>query len=637
MLRSKRATFTRRLKWIFLNSGIIPLAFEHFLAMMPATILVPIMVNNAVGTSVIDMSLVLLTSGLGTILFCFCSRRVTVYEKDGKKFKKVTRIPAYLGSSFAYIGLTIYLLELQTNGGTPPELAYVYIGWAYVFSGAFLIFLSFLYKIKKIASLFSKFLPAAVIGPAISLIGLELADTAIIDSGINPATGVVDKNALLVALITLLTIVLLSLIKRKIWKNTSIILGIVIGYVVYIVLNGMPDFDWDSVKLFSLPKFNFPVLVLPPNWVQLVISVIPATLIVFTENIGRVTVINRMKQDGNSGDSQLFDNEAMGIMESGLRAHGCATAFAALLGSVPNTIYAENIAVMGIHKKVNEKKEPDKFIKKLTNPMSVAPYMLAALFAIICSFVGVFQDFVFNIPKPVIGGMELFLFGIISAPGIQLLVEQKVNYKKVSNQIITASVLITGISELTITFDWFELKGMSLGLVVGFLLNVVVIVLKYFGLLCDSLTTEEVLSACIAALPEKNTSINVSVQKSLMNIDSISVENLKKVLNGFEGSCFVDGEDKNADFLRDSISHALEIAIFDNKKIVQINHTENRITVDIYQDVLPSDLVEIYLKDYSDSIDTTAANADYITVDLSRTISLRKVQHLIKEINWNKS
>lgn len=633
MIQSKRTVFMRRIKWIFLNSGIIPLAFEHFLAMMPATILVPLTVNSVIGTNVIDISLVFLTSGLGTILFCICSRRTSIIEKDGKKYKQVTYIPAYLGSSFAYIGLTIYLLEFQMSGGTSPDLAYVYVGWAYVCSGAFLILLSLFYKVKKIAYLFSKFLPASVIGPAISLIGLELADTAVIDSGINPKDGTIDKNALLVASITLIVIILLSLIKRKIWKNTSIIFGVIIGCFIYAIIHGVPDIKWNSIELFSMPKFNFPLFTLPPNWMQLMISVIPATLIVFTENIGRVTVINRMKQDVH-GDSQLFDTESIKIMESGLRAHGCATAFAAFLGSVPNTIYAENIAVMGIHQKNISKEEPDLFIKKLVNSMSVAPYILAALLAVICSFVGVFQDLVFNIPKPVVGGMELFLFGVISAPGIQLLVEQKVNYKKVSNQIITASVLITGISELTITFDWFELKGMSLGLVVGFTLNVVVMVLKYFGLLCDSLTTEEVLSACVAALPKDNDSINVSVRESHMNIESISIEKLKSVIDGFEGFCFVDGAEKNADFLRESISHAMEIKIFNDNKIIQINHTANRITMDIYKNALPRDLVKIYLNDYSDAIDTTAADLNYITIDLSRNISLRKVQQLIKQIKW---
>ena len=121
----------RRAKWLFSNSGVLALGIEHFLAMVPATILVPIMVNNAIGETVIDMSLVLFTSGIGTILF-------TVFSKG--------RIPAYLGSSFAYIGLTIYLIESHVSPDVTPQMAYSYVGWSYIFSGALLSILSFLYK-----------------------------------------------------------------------------------------------------------------------------------------------------------------------------------------------------------------------------------------------------------------------------------------------------------------------------------------------------------------------------------------------------------------------------------------------------------------------------------------------------------
>ena len=122
----------RFLRWVFVKSGIISLSFEHFLAMIPATILVPLRINRGFGDEVVivDMALVLLTSALGTILFTMITK--------GK-------IPAYLGSSFAYIALSIYLIKEQMNAGATREMAYTYVCWAYIFSGVVLGLLSFLY------------------------------------------------------------------------------------------------------------------------------------------------------------------------------------------------------------------------------------------------------------------------------------------------------------------------------------------------------------------------------------------------------------------------------------------------------------------------------------------------------------
>lgn len=632
----------RRVKWIFSKSGISTLALEHFLAMVPATILVPILVNQSMGANIIDISLVLFTSGLGTIIFSFCSgRKEIAIDSNGNEIKVTKRIPAYLGSSFAYIGLTIYLLQAQTAEGIEPGTAYLYTGWSYIFSGVLLILLSFLYKIKLIEKFFSLCLPATVIGPAISLIGLELADTAVVDSGLDTANMKVDTKALSVSLVTLLVIIILSLVKRKSWKNTAIIFGMLAGYGVHIILNGFPSVNWSDIDWFTLPNFRIPLLVFPPNWQRLLISVIPATLIVFTENIGRVTVINRMQQE-DDGDAQLFNVKSVKIMERALFAHGCASVAATLIGSVPNTLYAENIAVMGIHKTADTHNEPDKFIRTLMNPFSVMPYRIAAAIAIIFSFIGPLQDLLLGIPKPVIGGMELFLFGIISAPGIQLLVEQRVNYKKVSNQLITAAVLIAGISEISLDFKWFELKGMSLGLVVGFTLNLIVLLFKRMGVLCDPLSLDEVLSSCLPHIPdEKN--ISAAISKSLMDVNSVSVTELKKAMSGYEGAVMADKETQ-AEFLRETVIHSSEIFLKNEKTVIRISQNPNCIKVDIRKDVLPEDDVSIYLHDYQDAIDIESyvdindinnqSNVEFLSINLSRHIPLHMVQRLIKTINW---
>lgn len=353
-----------------------------------------------------------------------------------------------------------------------------------------------------------------------------------------------------------------------------------------------------------------------------------------TENIGRVTVIYRMQRE-DIADSQLFDSDTVKVMGRSLFSHGWASAVATALGSVPNTIYAENIAVMGIHKNREERNEPDPFIKSLTNPFSVAPYWIAGLLAILCSFLGALQIFILQIPKPVIGGMELFLFGIISAPGIQLLVDQQVNYKKVSNQLVTAAVLITGISGLSLNFNWFEIKGMSLGLVVGFTLNALVLLLKRLGILCDPLSMDEVLSSCLSALPSDATDkhIQINISNPLIDIKPISTQQLKAVLIGHADKCIINDDEKPADILHNAIAHSDAVRIERNgSTLLNIKRTANRIMLDIEQTLLNKDLITMYLNDYPDAIDTSNTGTQVITIDLSRSISLHKVESLISKM-----
>jgi hypothetical protein len=315
-----------------------------------------------------------------------------------------------------------------------------------------------------------------------------------------------------------------------------------------------------------------------------------------------------------------------------------------MLGSVPNTMYAENIAVMGIHKNTEERPESDKFIKSITNPYSVIPFIIAAVLAIVFSFVTVLQNIVVNIPKPVIGGMEMFLFGIISAPGIQLLVDQRVNYKKVSNQVITASVLITGISELSFNFKFFELKGMSLGLVVGILLNIVVIILKEVGWLCDSLSVDEVLTDCMKAIPE-NVSERINVSGCLMKKeDAVTAATMKKILSNYNGTIKVRDDNIPADQIRDGLSHINEVEIFSSCAIIRILRGANRINVEISVKSLDADTVNNCLNDYQDAIDIVSRKVDgcdekidFMDIDLSHRISLHKVASIISKVEWQKA
>jgi len=141
-------------------------------------------------------------------------------------------------------------------------------------------------------------------------------------------------------------------------------------------------------------------------------------------------------------------------------------------------------------------KEKDNHIAEYYNRLSVYPlYITSALF-IICSFLTLFQDILSGIPKPVYGGMELFVFSIISAQGVQLLVDRKVNYKKVTNQIITSATLLAGLSTVSINLKVAEISGLSLGLLVGVSLNLIFKVFSYYGKINEKINVIEVLEVC---------------------------------------------------------------------------------------------------------------------------------------------
>ncbi len=610
-------SFKRRLSWLQ-KSGVFSLGIEHFLAMIPSTILVPLLVNNTLNSNIVDISLVLFTSGLGTILFTLIS--------NGK-------IPAYVSSSFSYIGLTIYLIEENMEYTSDLSSAYVYVGWSYIFSGILLIGLSFIYRINGIAKILTFLLPASVMGPAISLIGLELADTAIIDSGFDIAKGMVNSQSAIISVTTLITIVLFSLIRRKFLKNSAIIIGIIVGCLVYIFFKGLPDINISDIGILNVPRFKFPIFTLPPNLDKLFISVIPATLVVFTENIGRVTIIERMV-NGDTIDDKQLDEESIELLNKGLFSHGIASIFSTFIGSVPNTIYAENIAVMSIHRNHALIDDPDPFVKKLLNPYSSISYIIAALISIAFSFIGALQTLLMAIPKPVIGGMELFLFGIISAPGIQILVEQKVDYRKISNQILTAAVLISGISGLTLNLWVVELKGMSLGFAVGIILNLLIQALKWFGNISDIITFEEVLNLCLQSI-DKKSNIVVKIPQLTKDINNFykPIE-LYKALNS--DKTFYQNTNMPTNLIRNSImcyspNPKVSFCIDNNEDIMILEENCTRIALYIKKDVFDNETKTMLINDYKDALNE---DEKYLHILISQTIPMRKIRKIVKTVSY---
>ena len=327
-------------------------------------------------------------------------------------------------------------------------------------------------------------------------------------------------------------------------------------------------------------------------------------------------------------------------MEKALVAHGVSSMVASGLGSVPNTIYAENIAVMGIHKTEDPGDEPDEFVRSITKPYSVIPYLIAAVFAILASFSGHLQALLMGIPKPVIGGMELFIFGIISAPGIQLLVEQRVDYKKISNQIITAAVLISGISGLSINLGFVELKGMGLGFVVGVSLNLIVRFIKWLGNLSDVMTFEEMVCDVLSAFSENTIYRVIGYKKD----DQAAIDyqrncNISGVAYALKGKdCRVrmpDGQWLSDDTIRDEIKHTvlLEVGIGgagSSDTTLRFRKTVNGLFLDIKSKVVPDNSKKAYLNDY-EAIDE---DGEWLVIKVS-DMPMRRICALIRLIDKN--
>jgi len=627
----------RKLNHLFFKSKVLPIGIEHFLAMFPATILVPLTVNALTNSNVIDVSLVLLTSGLGTIVFLLCSR---------------LKIPTYLGSSFAYIGLAVFLINTMTNADISPQLAYSYVGWSYVFGSIILVLLSlslFICKAKNIniKGAINFFLPAALVGPAISLIGLELASSAVQDAGFTAASIAVTTSAIqlsalnskIVALLTLAIIIIATITRRKFFKNSALFLGMVGGFILSILLSennvSMAMFQAETIKL---PIVSIPLLSLPPNLPQLLIAVIPVALVVFTENMMRVTVITRMtssdKKEANFSDKTL-ENFKMSTL-----SHGIASFFASLMGSVPNTLYAENIAVMGAQSvdKTEDKRfeqEKDRFVKYLHSSFSCLPYFVAAGLAIVVSFSGHLQQLLLNIPIPVLGGMKLFLFGIIAAPGIQLLVDQRVDYKKISNQILTASVLIAGISGLTLSLGIVDLSGMSLGLVVGILVNILIKSFDYFGRLNDSVKIEEIFKSCAKEMPQNMQLLTVDGK-----VYSADITNIQELLSEKKSTISINDVPLSMKTIFNTIADSSEITFgFDDMKetIVQISQRNYVYYIWISIAHLPENDYSKFNRDHINENDNTVEeverdNVRFVRIRMGENVPMRTIRKLLKSL-----
>ena len=291
-------------KWIIL-------ALQHVFAMFGATILVPLLVNQAAGAEVLTIPVALVMSGIGTLIYIGCTK--------GKS-------PVYLGSSFAYITpIAVAFMKDGVNGFATGIIA------------AGLIYVLFAFLIKMFGKEWiDKLLPPIVIGPMIMIIGLSLAPSAVSQMGLS--TGSVEWKSLVVALVSFLVTAITAVVAKGFFKIIPFLIGIISGYVTAVVL-GMVDFTPVlEASFFEMPKFLLPFKDYTFSLVGL-LTIAPIALVTIAEHIGdHMALSTIIKKD-------LIKNPGL---ERTLLGDGLATTVAGMFGGPANTTYGENTTVVGM-------------------------------------------------------------------------------------------------------------------------------------------------------------------------------------------------------------------------------------------------------------------------------------------------
>lgn len=387
----------------------LPLSFQHLFAMFGASVLVPILFK-------IDPASVLLMNGVGTLLY--------IYITKG-------RIPAFLGSSFAFLSPVFIVMSVY---GYQAALG------GFVVSGLVFITVALIFKFVGIEWIHSVFPPPAM-GAIVAIIGLELAPVAAEMAGlISKDNKPLDINSIIVSMSTLSVVIFGSVLFRGFMKIIPILVGVATGYIIALFL-GIVNFNSISAaSWFALPTFQFPIF----N-ISAIIIIIPASLVVIAEHIGHLIVTGNIVGKDLTKDPGLHRS---------LMGDGVSTFISGMVGSVPTTTYGENIGVLAI-----------------TKVYSVWIIGGAAVISIIISFFGKLTAAIQTIPTPVMGGVSLMLFGVIAASGIRMLVEKNIDYSKAKNLILTAFVLIIGLSGVKVSIGSVSLAGMALATVFSIIIS----------------------------------------------------------------------------------------------------------------------------------------------------------------------
>lgn len=433
---------------------LIVFAIQQLLAIMAATLVVPVIINgnaNLSGNDAMSTAAALFGAGVGTIVYLLFT-----------KFKS----PVFLGSSFAFIGSMTAAFAGAVGSVT---LGYLGIIIGAVFAG--LVYVVIALVVKAVGTgWIDKLMPVAVIGPTVAIIGLSLAGNAVGDLQKANAGGH-TLIAVLCGIITLIVVTLCSTYGKKMTRLIPFIIGILAGYAVasvFTVIGNVAGIDALKVVDFSpitalvadgvtvntfvqFPDFTFLTAVkgfgdITPAYIGTVaVAYIPVAFVVFAEhladhkNISSIIERDLLKEPGLSRT---------------LLGDGVGSMFGALFGGCPNTTYGESVACVAI-----------------TRNASVATILTAAVGAIIISFISPFIAFVNSIPSCVMGGVCMALYGFIAVSGLKMI--QKVDLNENRNLFVVSTILISGIGGLSLVFGKVTLTNIATALILGIIVNII--------------------------------------------------------------------------------------------------------------------------------------------------------------------
>lgn len=410
------------------------LGLQHMFAMFGATILVPILVNTYFEGEGLSIQVTLICAGLGTLFFHLCSK---------------LKVPAFLGSSFAFLGgfstvagLDTGIFADMTMGEKLP-----YACGGIVVAGALYLILALVIRLVGVKKVM-RFLPPVVTGPIIICIGLSLAPSAVANASTN----------WILALIALAVIIIFNIWGKGMFRIIPILLGVVISYAAALIMHacgltnpdgsailnfaGVASADWVGLPPFMLCKFDLTAILV----------MAPIALATMMEHIGDMSAIS-----ATTGENFIEDP---GLHRT-LVGDGLATSFSAMFGGPANTTYGENTGVL-----------------ELSHVHDPRVIRLAAVFAVILSFIPKMSEVIGSMPSAIIGGVSFMLYGMISAIGVRNVVENHVDFKKSRNLIIAAVILVSGLGfsdglTFTIAGTSITLTGLAIAALAGIILNAV--------------------------------------------------------------------------------------------------------------------------------------------------------------------
>lgn len=400
----------------------IILGIQHTLAMFGATVLVPALTG-------LNTSITLFCAGVGTLLFHLITKR---------------KVPVFLGSSFAFMAGIMAIIG-DSRMGDPDFMdklaavkgALIVGGLVYVvFAGLIRLF-----GYEKV----NKLLPPIVTGPIIIVIGLRLSSTAI--SSAFYYNGEFSLKSVLVTVVILAVVICVSIFAKGIFNLMPILFAIIAGYLICLPL-GFCDFT--AVREASFLSFMDPDILaqltcVPVFRMDAILAIAPIALVTMIEHVGDITTNGAVV-----GQNFMEDP---GVHRT-LLGDGLATAFAGLLGGPANTTYGENTGVLAV--------------TKVYDP---AVIRIAACFAIVLGVFGKFGGFITSIPSPVTGGISIVLYGMISAVGVRILINSRLNFGNSRNLLVAAIILVLGIGCDSIpVYGTVTISGLALAAVVGIVL-----------------------------------------------------------------------------------------------------------------------------------------------------------------------